>query len=587
MAVLSSDVVAQMRAQLALTEPDLDTTVGSPVRKILDVVGEVVAEAYVDRYLLTYGYDLDAKTGADLDDMVALFGFTRQAARRAAGTVTFQRTGTSDHDVLIPSGTQLTTEDSSPVIVQTLVPAMLMRADTTVSVPAQAALGGARGNVGANTLSRAISLVDGVGTFSNPVAFTGGTEAESDVQLRLRFKRTVFRSMAGTEQMFLGTALEDAAVSQVNVIGASKIHREQIEIVSGAATSTLTGVFYTYPDSSVLGASIDAGNIAIPNVHYTFNSSTRAVAVIGGSLPDGIYELEYEYVPTSSRNDPVNGVTNRIDVYVNGTRATEAVEVAVFRTARVFNTTVGDPLKTTNFVRPNGTAPTSGNYFVDLSFGPVMDVSTTNSLVINSITYTEGTHYYTVTDITANGGTAKGLSGIEFISTANGNPLAIPANGQTFTVDYIYNAVPGDVEDSIRAWRLLTTDVRVHSAKQFRLRMHLIVILDPGQVSSTVKPAIEANLSAYLSGVGFAGVVQVSDLLEAAAATPGVDAVRFATSTDNPTIYAIQRMSETGSVLATYATGGRAIDIVLGDDSLPAFDSLTLTVKALNSFGVL
>lgn len=587
MAVLPTDIVAQMRSQLALTEPDLDTTVGTTVRKILDAVAESVAEAYADRYLLTYQYDLDAKTGADLDDMVALFTFTRLAAKRASGTVTFQRTGTSDRDILIPAGTQLTSDDASPVVVQTLVPAMLMRSDTTVSVPAQAAVGGVRGNIGASTLSRAITPVEGVGTFTNPVAFTGGTEAESDEQLRLRFKRTVFRAMAGTESMFIGTALEDPDVSQVNVIGASKVHREQIQIISGTATSTLTGIFYTYPGSSVLGASIDAGNIAILNVHYTFDSVARSVTVIGGSLPDGIYELEYEYVPTSSRNDPANGVTNRVDVYCNGTRATEAIEVAIFRTARVFNTTVGDPLKTTNFLRPNGTAPTSGNYFIDLSFGPVLDVSTTNHLVINSISYTEGTHYFTVSDITANGGTAKGLSGIEFVSAANGNPLAIPANGQTFTVDYVYNAVPGSVENAIRAWRLLTTDVRVHTAKQFRLKMSLIVILNPGQVVSTVKPAIEASLANYLSGVGFAGVVQVSDLLEAAASTPGVDAVRFATSTDDAVSYAIQRMSETGTVLTTYATGGRAIDVILGDDSLPVFDSLTLTVKALNSFGVL
>jgi hypothetical protein len=63
MAITVNDIVSRMRAALSLSEPDLDTTVGTPTRKILDAVGEVIAEAYVDRSLLTYQYDIDSKTG--------------------------------------------------------------------------------------------------------------------------------------------------------------------------------------------------------------------------------------------------------------------------------------------------------------------------------------------------------------------------------------------------------------------------------------------------------------------------------------------------------------------------------------------
>ena len=81
----AADVAAQMVAALALSEPELDTSIGTPVRKILDAVAEAVAEAYVDQHLVNYAFDIDSKQGADLDDFVLLFGFTRVPAQRASG----------------------------------------------------------------------------------------------------------------------------------------------------------------------------------------------------------------------------------------------------------------------------------------------------------------------------------------------------------------------------------------------------------------------------------------------------------------------------------------------------------------------
>src|SRR4051794_5689560 len=115
--VTQADLVAQMRAALALSEPDLDTTIGSTVRKIIDAVAEVGAESFVDRFLLDYQYDIDSKSGQDLDDFVALFGFTRLPAKRATGTVVFQRSSPATANILIPAGTQLATEGTPPIVV--------------------------------------------------------------------------------------------------------------------------------------------------------------------------------------------------------------------------------------------------------------------------------------------------------------------------------------------------------------------------------------------------------------------------------------------------------------------------------------
>ena len=593
MAGTVNDYVSRMRLALAVSEPELDTTVGTVTRKLLDAVGEVIAEAGVDRHLLTYQYDINAKTGADLDEFVRLFGFSRFPAKRATGMVTFERTSVATADILIPMGTQVTTEGVTPVVAQTTAPALLVIGSTVVDVPVQAVIGGTVGNVPAHSLRYRVSPLTGISSFTNLSPLTGGADAESDAQLRTRWSTTVFRNMAGTEQMFLATALNDPAVTKAVVLGAARTWRERIEVVAGTVTSTLAGARFIYPDSQTFGADLDAGNILTPGVHYDFDDAENPPVVTvldAGAAPDGVYDLEYEYVPGPSRNDPTNGITNRIDIYVNGSRATAAVESLTFATAKVFNTTGGSVLNRLNFERLDATNPVAGNYFVRFSMSPVMDPASTNLIVIDGVTYTENTDFWMVNDVTTEGGTASSYSGIEFKSAANGQSLAIPDDGQAFDVTYVFNAVPGDVERAVREWRLITTDVKVHEARPLYLDLHMAVVYQPGFTEGAIRPLLEAALAAYMADLGFSGLVQVSDLLEVAQRIPGIDAVRFLTDSDDDTHYAIQRVSGTGTILATYATnvGGqirRALDVQIGDHEYPVFNSLVLVSKANNTFG--
>ena len=593
MAYTVNDIASRMRQALLISEPELDTTVGTPTRKIIDAVSEVIAEAYVDKSLLTYQYDIDSKVGADLDEFVRLFGFTRFPAKRATGMVTFERTSAATSDILIPINTQVTTEGATPIVVQTTAPALLVIGQSTVDVPVQAAVGGTSGNVAANSLRFRVSPLTGISSFTNLAALTGGADAESDNQLRERWKSTVFRNLAGTEQMYLAIALNDPAVTKASVLGATRTWRERIEVVGGTVTSTVSGARYIYPDSQTFGPNLDAGSILIPGVHYDFDANVNPpeITILDAvAAPDGVYDLTFEYVPGPSRNDPTNGITNRVDVYVSGQRATEASEVLTFRTAKTFNTTVGSSLNRDNFERLDATQPVAGNYFIPFSMAPVMDPAQTNAIVINGTTYVENTDFWLVNDITSEGGTSSSFSGIEFLSAANGQAKAIPADGDAFDVAYVFNAVPGDVERAVREWRLITTDVKVHQARPLYLNLHLAVVYESGFSEATVRPALEAALASYMSDIGFSGLVQVSDILEVAQRISGVDAVRFLTSSDDGTAYAIQKVSASGSILTTYATDvagqiRRALDVQVGDHEYPVFNELTLVSKANNTFG--
>jgi uncharacterized phage protein gp47/JayE len=599
MTVTTGQIADQMIQGLALTEPDLDTSVGTTVRKMLDAVAEVVASAYSDKVLLDYQYDINAKSGSDLDDFVALFGFSRLAAKRATGSVTFSRTlppsPTVAPAIFIPIGTQLATADSTPIVVSTMVPAILPAGSTTIQIPVQAVVGGAIGNIPGSSLVRKVTPVDGIPSFTNPSALTGGTDPESDDQLRSRFKRTVFRNLAGTEQMFLAIALDNPAVTQSNVIGASKTWREQVQLVGGVAISTLSGARYIYPTSAIFGANIDGGQVLTPGVHYTFTASTPpAVTSLSGALvPDGVYDLQFEYVPNASRNDPINGITNRIDIYVSGQAPTEATETVVFNTAKLFNSTVGDPLNVVNFQRDNLGSPQAGNYFAPFAFAPVVNPSISGTIQIaGGPVLTRNVDYFLVNDITRTGGAFGSLSGVEFISASGTTPsgpnsAALAAlNGHTIVADYLYNAVPHQIDLAVRAWRLVTTDVKVHQAKVILLNFYMAVILTPGFALSGVQTEMQNTLATFIANIGFNGVVQVSDLIEIAHQVPGVDAVRLLTSTDNPTNYAVQQVNSLGAVITTFQSGGRASDVILSDDQLPAFNTLTLSQRAQNSFGV-
>jgi uncharacterized phage protein gp47/JayE len=247
------EIVTDMMRALSVSEPDLDTGVGTPIRKVLDVVGEAIATAYLDRYLLNYQYDIDTKRGPDLDAFAALFGFSRLSAKRASGVIILQRSTPAPSSIYIPVDSQVATVDNPPVVVKTSAPAVFPRGGLTASVPVQAIIGGTKGNLTSNQLIRWMTPIEGIVAVTNPASLTGGADAESDDQLRERFRRTIFRNLAGTSDMYLGIALDDPDCTSATVIGPATRWREQIQMVGGSATSTI--VASTQPVLRVIGAS--------------------------------------------------------------------------------------------------------------------------------------------------------------------------------------------------------------------------------------------------------------------------------------------------------------------------------------------
>jgi uncharacterized phage protein gp47/JayE len=245
MARSSSEISQIIRARLKVLDPDISAESGTPERKIIDTVAETIAEAEMDQFVLNYQFDIDTKVGSDLDSFVSLFGFGRQAGRQSTGTVTLSRNSPATTDILIPIATQVVkpaTTVSPAVVYLTTSSVTLYTGTTSVDVPIQAADPGEAGNAPSNSItSFASGDAFGISDITNALATSGGAAAESDEELRVRFKNTIFRNVSGTRDQFLALATASRFTKKANVIGPMSRFSEYIQIPSGLTASTQLG----------------------------------------------------------------------------------------------------------------------------------------------------------------------------------------------------------------------------------------------------------------------------------------------------------------------------------------------------------
>ncbi|GAA1978754.1 baseplate J/gp47 family protein [Kitasatospora viridis] len=630
MATSQNDIVSQMREALRISDPELDTGVGSVARKILDAVAASVADAYVENHLLSYAYDVDAKVDADLDSFCQLFGISRIPARRAVGTVTFSRSQDLNSTVYIPVGVEINAASDPSQVVQTVTGGILLPGVASASVAVQASTAGAAGNVAAGALDTLASPVQGVSTVVNPTAMTGGTSRETDSELRTRWKRTVFRSLAGTESMFTGIALDDPDCYAANVIGASKSRTEILQIPSsGDTVAQIQNAAYVY--AAPVRVARSDGTALVRDYDYTWIPSIPpAIRQLSPAFPQPgeLITVDYQYLPLVSRNSPTTGVTNRVDVFCGGVRAQVAQQSVIFSNAKAFQNLPANDLYRGVWLRADQSQPDPGNIFIPLAFGPILTVPST--LTVGSAIYGLATRdhplgtvsggvtyaYTVVHEDTADGWTPTSRFGLEWHASylpVNGTPFLVGASS-----NYAFNEIPSSVQDAINRWRLVGSDVKVHQAKQRWLRFAMGLVVDSGASATTVQNAVRTALSDYLNRMVFASTVQVSDVLAVAHQVPGVDNVRFLNGGDvsgyspanpNASVVGIQQISPLASVsngasgsstwypLGTGPLGpalvsyvdlatGRASDAYFEDNELPVLGAVVFKNLARNSFGV-
>jgi len=139
------------------------------------------------------GMSIWTATGADLNNLVQDRGITRQAGGKATGTITFRSVLPATETITILSGTvaKAAGPDGNIIYFETTEDGVIDVGDTSVIVDAQAVLPGTDGNVPTYAINQMNQYIRGVARIENTVAFTGGTEQESDIALRERYKYAI------------------------------------------------------------------------------------------------------------------------------------------------------------------------------------------------------------------------------------------------------------------------------------------------------------------------------------------------------------------------------------------------------------
>lgn len=138
--------------------------------------------------------------GEYLDHHAQLRALERKKAAQAQGIVRFLGDGSSTMDRTIPAGTICMTPGL--VRFETTQDAVMMAGTSHVDVPVRAVEPGTSGNVIAGSVHSLSAAPIGVTGCTNPLAMTGGTNAEDDEQLRARILDSFLRLPNGANSAF-------------------------------------------------------------------------------------------------------------------------------------------------------------------------------------------------------------------------------------------------------------------------------------------------------------------------------------------------------------------------------------------------
>ena len=182
--------------------------------------------------------------GMYLDYHAETRGITRGAAEKAAGVIRFAAADKVTAACPIEKGTVCMTAEG--VRFETTEDAAIAVGSQWADVPAQAAEAGAGGNVIAGTVTLLSAMPVGVVQCTNPAAFSGGCDAESDEALRGRVLASYQRLPNGANAAYY----EQEAMRYPGVAAAKAVGRARGIGTVNVVIATHAGV----PDAALLAA---------------------------------------------------------------------------------------------------------------------------------------------------------------------------------------------------------------------------------------------------------------------------------------------------------------------------------------------
>lgn len=272
-----------------------NTIPGSVIRTIIE---SLLAEVDIQNYTIDQIYkamNIDTATGSDLDAVVAILGVIRKQATYAEGTVVFGRSDVYATDIAIQYAQMVSTRQNNNgnISYEFIViddDAKLEAGDLQTTVNVRSTTPGSMFlPVGAITIMN--TPIIGIEYVTNLVEFIGGSNEETDDELRERAKQALAGLGKGTN-----VALRSAILDLDGVVDAIVM-----DINRGVGTADIVVITSELPPSEVLANEIDytisitkASGIDVQAIYPTIRTQNIAVTITditGAPLAQDIVDI--------------------------------------------------------------------------------------------------------------------------------------------------------------------------------------------------------------------------------------------------------------------------------------------------------
>ena len=547
----------------------LSCELGTPERKIIDAVSQAISAAYISNYLTGSLLDIETKSGLELDQFVGIFGFGRLQGKASRGVVTIELTTPLNQNYPLKTGTQFYTKNgltasSNPLYFGSTQEVVLTAGTYSVDVPVQCTSVGVAGNISPDSITFMGSMM-GSSSCTNLLSMTGGTDVETDEELRHRFKNTLLRNVSGTADWYKALCLQNNSVSRVATYGPVNTYRTQIaapgavdsdgsvylNVVRSPRSNAGTDVSYVWPGMESVFTNLGMTDETFYSRTFDYELSSGSTVPpqflrkgTGSIDPGEIVDVEFEYTSSASRNDPVNGITNKVDIYVDGASPFTVTEATSVSTTQL-NTDSTSPYYINNFERVDSSGnPANGNRFTRLNSCPITKFP--SSITIGSAVYTRGQHYWLIRDKTKKRGSPYEVSGIEWSATSSGGGISGPSNNAKVIINYVYNQTPEVLTAVMSSAKQICTDVMVHQADYRYIRPCFSVKYSHGYDVSTVNTGINSRLKIFFQALDFGSWIDAAKLCLAVQQVMGVSSVTLTTQAQDSANYGIQVYESSG-----------------------------------------
>lgn len=220
--------------------------------------------------------DILKATGTKLDAIVShVLPDGRLQGDYATGSITFQAAYPATSDIIIPAGSKCyaITEDNTKIYFQTTEEGTIVAGESDITIAARASERGPGSNIGPYEVSGLIARITGISSVENSLDFTGGTEDETDSELRERYFDAIQAPGKATALMLERAINDVSTVSEVKIVnygsgdlGVLVDHSEGIEEVSDEIVDAISENKAAGTQArGCLGATIDESSVQIFN----------------------------------------------------------------------------------------------------------------------------------------------------------------------------------------------------------------------------------------------------------------------------------------------------------------------------------